>query len=284
MMGGLQTDLTILLLTPYGPYCSRSMVPCRHISTGALRSGTIPNFPTLMIFLSFIVQCGKSFPEFKVAIRHLEWVSQLFQRTDPLQHHGHWVFTDFDLTCLEQSKMPLVVLPGAVTVAGRTTIEASVRCDSNVGQVLEWIIQDIRRGLRTLDNGKINLFLLKSLVSSISLAPALVFQLRGDWHTKKCAISKSDQIFSAEAVQAIKWATKIRVCWSSCRGYKWVHVMRAANRALPFRRNALEQIARRTLPSLTKEQIPFFNDHVLRGGMALVEECCQRLNALGASK
>lgn len=46
----------------------------------------------------------------------LSQIARKYQNIDPLQHHGHWVITDFDLLLYDQSYIPLVIFDEAVLI------------------------------------------------------------------------------------------------------------------------------------------------------------------------
>lgn len=222
-----------------------------------------------------------SFEKFSWVIRRLEKTARLFQAVDPLQHHGHWLFLDSDLVCLDQSVMPLVVLDESIVVTGRNTIHANVRDWSwGIYRVLWTIIQEVRQSSSFLEGGSINLFELKNLIAGISLLPALCLQARGEIVDKRTAIGQSDVNFSASANLAIQWATKLRKEWESSPSSWWFSAARHANRFLPFRRSALETISKRTSPTLQLQTIPYYSIEVLEGILNLANECTLQLQVV----
>jgi predicted nucleotidyltransferase len=219
-----------------------------------------------------------SYTRFRQVVRALENVATLFQRIDALQHHGHWIYLDCDMACLDQSSLPLVVLKDSVIVVGRPEVRANLRLeDWGLRRVLWDTIQDVRHNASAMARGKLNLYGLKNLVSGISLLPPLVFQVNGKMLDKKTAILRSSNIFSDKALVALHWSTKIRETWASCHGYTGLRMMGYLNCILPFRRNALEAIARRCLPPLRTSQIPFLTDEVVKAIFQLSNECAHQL-------
>ena len=228
-----------------------------------------------------IIHCSSwaSYQQFRKVIRLLERTATLFQCVDPLQHHGHWIFLDFDLTCLDQTTMPLVVLDNADVIVGGNSIEANVRDGTWGFASIMWAIaQEVRRDALSMMRGRLNLHGLKNLISSISLLPALKFQVQGKMLDKKTAILKSDETFSDQALSAIRWTTEVRN--GTCPGYRWVQTMRHFNRVLPFRRGTLEKLARDYLPTLQTQQIPLLNEDVILGIFRLTDECVLHLREI----
>ncbi len=228
-----------------------------------------------------IIHCSSwaSYKQFRRVIRLLERTAKLFQCVDPLQHHGHWVFLDFDLSCLDQTTMPLVVLDNANVIVGGHSIEAKVQNGTWGFASIMWAMaQEIRRDAQSMMRGRLNLYGLKNLISSISLLPALVFQLQGKMLDKKTAILRSEEIFSDQPLSAIRWTTEVRKV--TCPGYGWVQTMRHLNRILPFRRSSLEKLARDYLPVLQAGQIPFLTEEVICGIFRLTDECTHQLEEI----
>lgn len=222
-----------------------------------------------------------SYRDFVRVIRCLEKVSKVFQHVDPLQHHGHWVYADYELLCLDDTIMPLLVLRDSVIVVGRDRLDARVRTRGrSFGCVLWAIVQDVRRDALALANGSLNLYGLKNLVSGLSLLPALVFQVHGQMVDKKTAILRGEEVFSERALEALDWATNVRQAWASCEGYVWVRRLGYINRMLPFRRSTLEAIARSYLPCLSVREIPHCRGEVVKAIFEFSNECVHKLKGV----
>lgn len=223
-------------------------------------------------------QSWQSLSSLRRTVQALERAAVFFQRVDPLQHHGHWVFSDYDLVCLDQSVMPLKVLEHAVLLTGHAALSASVRQHTaELRRILWYNLQTIRQAATKLDRDTLNLYELKHLVSSISLVPALVFQVRGEQIDKRAAIDAHQRILSEAASPAITWATHIREMWHTCPGFGWVERMKTINRILPFRRDVLERIARNHSPAVGSQSVPFLNDGVMSAIFRMTDECADQL-------
>jgi hypothetical protein len=162
---------------------------------------------------------------------------------------------------------------------GGYSIEAKVQKGNWGFASIMWAMaQEIRRDAQSMMRGRLNLYGLKNLISSISLLPALVFQLQGKMLDKKTAILRSEEIFSDQPLSAIRWTTEVRKV--TCPGYGWVQTMRHLNRILPFRRSTLEKLARDYLPVLQAGQIPFLTEEVICGIFRLTDECTHQLEEI----
>ena len=199
----------------------------------------------------------QSWTRFRRAMSRLERAARFMQSVDPLQHHGHWLYTDIDLACHDEAEMPLLVLDGAVLVIGRPSFTARVRRDvTAVSAIGQAIAGEIRTGARLSASGSIRLDALKDLVGAVSLIPALVRQASGEAMGKRDAIARAGETFSDEAVTAVRWATAVRANWGTVPGYERVRRLCPLFRRLPWTRPTMEGIARRLAPRVACDRLP----------------------------
>lgn len=142
----------------------------------------------------------------------LAQVGREYQNVDPLQHHGHWVLTEFDLLLYDQSYMPLVVLDEAVRIVGKPQINCRIDHDhagfiTNARNTIQSMNKALAKATR---EGGLNAFELKGLVGEIAIMPAYLFQARGEMLPKPQAIGRAGELYSPRALQALEWATMVR--------------------------------------------------------------------------
>jgi len=205
-------------------------------------------------------------------------LARVFQDIDPLQHHGHWVYSDFDLLCFDESIMPLIVLDTARILCGRYRLEVFIRPNPGGFRRILWsIIQEVRRDCLTAQSDGINLYFLKNLISGISLLPALTFQVLGQMIDKKSAILRSREIYSEQACEAIHWASHIRENWAQIPTYGYLPVIRIVAKILaPKKRHMAEIVARQLLPAIPPTRINGF-EKVFPCILRLTDESAERL-------
>ena len=142
----------------------------------------------------------------------LTQLSREYQNIDPLQHHGHWVVTEFDLLLYDQNYMPLIVLDEAIRIIGKPEIK--FRLITDLGGFIDnarLTIQAISQRIKVANQkGGISAFDLKCLVGEIALLPAYIFQSRGNMLSKPEAISKAGELYTVKALKALQWSTKVR--------------------------------------------------------------------------
>ena len=221
-----------------------------------------------------------SFSKFERNVERLGEMAKKMYEYDPLQHHGHWVFTHFDLNCFDPSRMSPSILKTALRLAGERKIELSVISSSQLYSRPLWsIVQVIRHGLSSIERGDINLFQLKKLVSAISLMPALLAQIEGIEIDKKTAIQKKEELLIEEALSGVNWATNIRRHWSDVPKMYRTNIIKVFNRATPFNRVVSEELSRRYAPNIRTDEVPFLNTRIMnsisrlsdQGGNAVLE-------------
>ena len=139
-------------------------------------------------------------------------MARKYQNIDPLQHHGHWAITEFDLLLYDLSYLPLIALNKLVCVVGDLQIKFRFQTDYE-GFIRNGVLtaDSIREKLKKAEiEREINIFNLKCLVGEIAILPSYIFQSKGFLLTKKEAIRRAKTIFTKEALAAIIWASSIR--------------------------------------------------------------------------
>lgn len=221
---------------------------------------------------------------FRAVISHLEHAARVLQRFDPLQHHGHIVFTEFDLLCLDEGLLPLAALDTAVTIAGRPSVTAHVWSSRRgLARALWNLIHEVKASAAYLDAQAIRLYDLKKLVSGISLLPALTLQVNGERLDKRTGLSRATEVFSPGAINAIKWASLVRSRWSECPGVRDIARLGGLIAILRLRRGESESLARAGSRRIAAETVPFLERDTRAAVKCLLDESLEHLWPLVAS-
>jgi len=174
-------------------------------------------------------------------------VAREYQNIDPLQHHGHWVITEFDLLLYDQSYMPLVIFKEALRVTGESQIKFRV-CSNRGG-----FASNARATIKSMDlrlkkaqqQGGLNAFELKCLVGEIAILPAYIFQAQGKMFSKTEAISQANLLYTPLAQQAINWATKVRNQFAPLVENRRTAILKTLAKLTCARRHQAEKLYRR---------------------------------------
>jgi len=219
----------------------------------------------------------RSFAAFAHNIEWLRWAAAMYQRIDPLQHHGHWILAEADLACLEEAKMPLAVLAaGAVIVSGPGRIDAVATRSPDRGREILWCnVQSVRRLIRRVLTDGADANDLKELVSGVALLPALRAMVSGAATGKAAALADMAVAFP-EGRPALQWASAVRRDWADLVSMQTLRDLAAdlADRGLC--RRAIHQRICAEAPRLSSDAAGFA-EPVAHSVAALADHCADGL-------
>jgi hypothetical protein len=196
-----------------------------------------------------------SFAAFRATRRILARLNLLYQRIDPLQHHGHWIFTEYDLGCYDAATMPVSIFGRGNAVAIGRPLRLELTPDPASPErsraILVALAEELLTGVRDLYRGRANLYDLKVVVGAVSLLVPVALQCAGTDLNKRDAIARAHELLDAEPLRVLDWSTRVREEWDRLPTRRWLALARAVSYVLPDRR-AVEAVARR-LPPLRHE-------------------------------
>ncbi|KKG07373.1 nucleotidyltransferase domain-containing protein [Methanosarcina sp. 2.H.A.1B.4] len=221
----------------------------------------------------------KSFDNFKKTKHLLSKLNLYYQKVDPLQHHGHWLYTFLDKYDYDQSVMPCSIFNTAIAIGKDVTLDLYVNNDynNNFESILEIIAQEVKRDTLSLINGKCNLYYLKNLISGISLLVPLSFQVKGEIYDKKTAILKAHELFDDESLEVIRWATMIRQNWKYMQHFD-KNIYFTYLQTIFKNRNTIEHITKKFLPNIDQSLVPGFNDIFAKKILNFADSCLELKN------
>lgn len=158
----------------------------------------------------------QSYKNFKMTFKILRKLNLFYQKIDPLQHHGHWIFFEDELMSYNQSIMPVSVFKTAQAVSRDLSYNIKVEIDESqrdILQILRVTNNTIKSEIDKLSTNKINLYYLKDMISCISLSVPLLFQLNKQYLDKKTAIDKAEEILHNKYQKTLTWASRLRIEW-----------------------------------------------------------------------
>lgn len=199
----------------------------------------------------------KDVNKLKKAYFLLRKLNSFAQSIDPTQHHGHWIFTEFDLQNYDASIMPLQVYSKSVSIGRNLTLDFFInqeKTTSHLQHILSANLENGKRLTEMLYDNKCNLYYLKDLVSTISLIPALLFQNYGIHISKKEAIDRADEIFNERTIKVLQWATHVRKEWDSLPNFNLTKYIFKNLSKIIENRNIIEK-AVKTMPALSYEDV-----------------------------
>lgn len=191
----------------------------------------------------------------------LRRINQFFQYIDPLQHHGHWLFTEYDLDCFPVHMMPLIAIQEAIFINHPQPIHikhlAIKHYKEKYINILNYQIKDIYLLFQKFFNHDVNMFQLKKLISCISLSAPLIFQINGLMLSKSAAIANAAELFDRRNLAVLSWATEVRKKLNPRRYRRF----KSAYRLLCpyFDRSFLQFISENFSPKLTPAELDRFS-------------------------
>jgi len=172
----------------------------------------------------------ESFKNFKKVYYILKMTNLHYQYVDPVQHHGHWIVTEFDLLDYDNSVIPIFVLiKNSFSIGRKITISYSLVENKKIDGIFNMILDELRCESMKLFANKINIFSLKNLISAVTLLIPLHYQLKGLDLDKKEAIERAKIEFDMGDLELLEWSTQLRNNWSSVRGYRYYIWIRMFN-------------------------------------------------------
>jgi predicted nucleotidyltransferase len=133
---------------------------------------------------------------------------------DPLQHHGHIVFTEWDLNWYSENLLPIVVFENARSLTGEPVdICFSLRDSTSDG------INEFARVVSVFKDRAINSYVprdpwsAKSFLSELMLLPSIYCQVLGERCDKKTSFGTAKNTLSPNKWSVMDEATEIRLSW-----------------------------------------------------------------------
>lgn len=143
----------------------------------------------------------------------LALLESVMQFIDPEQHHGHWLLSVGAQRYQEGAYLPFATLEKAVHVYGKNQyVKQGVNLENKLfyQEALIHTERFVEESLAELHHKGLTIYSFKSLISAISLLPALRMQANGVDIDKKSAIL----IEIKRGNSQLEWASDIRLNWS----------------------------------------------------------------------
>jgi predicted nucleotidyltransferase len=188
------------------------------IVMGSYADGTETKFSDVDGVVVVKNESFNNYKNFKELKKKLDKISLEYQKIDPLQHHGHWIIFEEELNNYEQSKMPLVTFENAISIGKNVEWIISESdmdlTNKEIEKILNFQINDCLYYTEKLYNKGLNFYELKTFVSSLSLMPALSYQMKGDFIRKEIAIRKIKNELGKDGLEVLNFASEVREKWN----------------------------------------------------------------------
>ena len=184
-----------------------------HGSIGSYEEVEYSDLDTLLILGNAVFSDREKLSD--VANKLSRWRGNLYTQ-DPLQHHGWFVLTPFDLDCYCEAYFPLALFEHAKSLFPDRGRSLSIRVrdsQSELEDAFARMAQSIELQL-TRERYPRDMYALKSFLSRLMLMPALYVQARdgkGVWKADSFGLARGD--FDERVWHCIETATEIRAAW-----------------------------------------------------------------------
>ena len=141
-------------------------------------------------------------------------LTSFFYLIDPLQHHGYFVFTEYDMMFYPQPYFPLVLFDYAKTCFVDLNDLIFYERDSSIERLHSlWNLCYLFREAYLTQKKIKTLYELKAYLHVLLLLPSLYLQAKGEPCYKKYSFEKAKRDFEEEIWKVINYATTIREEW-----------------------------------------------------------------------
>lgn len=215
----------------------------------------------------------QNFELFCATKKMLSKLSFYFQKIDPTQHHGHWIFNVFDLDWYERPIMPEVVFENAVSFGLPCEIELRMAQKESLTfrEIRTFNVRTVKNGMEKILSSRINHYQLKEMVSSLSLLAPLHFQVNGKVLSKRAAF-QALQDLPPEFFDAFQWSTSIREQWQELRYHQVESVKARILRPFIHNRNGLQRKMQNSDLFYRRDEIYGWSDRVRSSIEAMVKD------------
>jgi len=153
-------------------------------------------------------------PNKLLRLRNLMYKSKIFfYKIDPLQHHGHLLFTEFDMNYYCQTFFPLVLFKYSKSLIGNKKLNFGVRDSSKENKSRFLYFTDYFINL----NKNMTLFMssynLKLLLHLVTLFPTMYLQSKNSQVYKKFSFDIARKEFTKKEWSVIDYVSSLRDSW-----------------------------------------------------------------------
>ena len=190
-------------------------------------------------FDTLVVVSRHAIADFKrlLELRDLFYASRKFLcEIDPLQHHGHMVFTEYDMDYYCQTFFPLVLFRYSKSLLGPKKLEFELRdCTNENIAKFNWFA-DYFKSLN--GNSKMGSYNAKFLLHAVTLFPTLYLQAKNIHVYKKFSFGIARKDFKPKEWDVIDYVSSLRLNWKSRSNLNPVTSYAKINPLLAYQLNA----------------------------------------------
>ena len=191
------------------------------------------DFDTLVIIRRDAIADYKKLLE----LRDLFYMSRSFLcEIDPLQHHGHMIFTEYDMDYYCQAFFPLVLFKYSKSLLGPKKLEFKLRdCTNENIAKFRWFA-DYFKNLN--GNSKMSSYNAKFLLHAVTLFPTLYLQAKNIHVYKKFSFGIARKDFKPKEWEVVDYVSSLRMNWKNRANFGLAASYSGINPVLAYQLNA----------------------------------------------
>ena len=161
-----------------------------------------------------------------------------FYKIDPLQHHGHLIFTEHDFDYYCQTFFPIALFKYSKSLFSAKKFKFKLRdCDDENIKKFKWFV-DYFKNTASNDSNLMNSYDLKFFLHAVTLFPAMYLQAKGLHMYKKFSFDIAKKDFGEEEWNAIDCVSSLRKNWESPKKFSLIMPYAEINPLLAYQLNS----------------------------------------------
>lgn len=172
-------------------------------------------------------------------LRNFMYISRKYlYKMDPLQHHGHLIFTEYDFDYYCQTFFPIVLFKYSKSLLNCKSFKFKLRdCHSENIKKFNWFV-DYFKNIGKNEKYHMNSYDLKFFLHAITLFPTMYLQAKGLHVYKKFSFDIAKRDFSKKEWDVIDYASSLRKSWKSPKNLSLIIPYAKVNPLLAYQINS----------------------------------------------
>ena len=171
-----------------------------------------------------------------ISLRDLMYSSKIYlYKIDPLQHHGHMIFTEIEIDYYCNTFFPVELFAYSKSFFGEKSIKFNLReCRDEDIKVFEWFCNYFKE---LPEDSRLCSYDLKFFLHAVALFPTIYLQAKGRNMYKKFSFEKARNDFGKE-YRVIDEFSSIRKNWKQLNTFPLLSPLKKLNPLLAYQLNA----------------------------------------------
>jgi len=193
------------------------------------------DFDTLVIIKKETIEDSSKL----LKLRGILYKSRKFlYRMDPLQHHGHLIFTEYDFDYYCQTFFPIALFKYSKSLLNCKKFEFKLRnCRNDNIKKFRWFA-DYFKKIASSEDCRMSSYDLKFFLHAVTLFPAMYLQAKGLHVYKKFSFDIAKKGFSKKEWNAVDYVSSLRKNWKAPKNFGLIMRYSKINPLLAYQLNS----------------------------------------------